>query len=235
MDMNLVMDEANPVCVIIPAYNEAKAIGIVLESLARFPYQVVVVDDGSTDQTMAVALSYPIVMLHHITNLGQGAALQTGIEYALKNPATRFIVTFDSDGQHDPSDIHRLLDPLSRGVVDVTLGSRFATGANALGIPWLRKLGLHLGTWLTILTTGLKVTDTHNGLRAFTADAARQIKIANNRMAHASDILQQISKNQLRYCEVPVTVRYSAYSLAKGQSNLEFINILWEMLTGYIK
>ncbi|MDD5369979.1 MAG: glycosyltransferase family 2 protein [Anaerolineaceae bacterium] len=229
------MDSKNLVWVIIPAYNEESVIGSVLASFTQTPYQVVVVDDGSTDRTGEVALGYPVVLLRHVTNLGQGAAIQTGISYALHNPGVQCIVTFDSDGQHDPADIERLVEPLFRGDAEVTLGTRFGAGAKVLGIPWLRKWGLYVGTWMTRISTGLMVTDTHNGMRAFTVNAARQIKITNNRMAHASDILSQIGRNHLRYREVPVTVQYSDYSLAKGQSNLEFINILWEMWTGYIK
>ncbi len=223
------------VWVVIPAYNERTMIEGVLQALAASPYRVVVVDDGSHDQTEKVILRYPITLLQHVTNLGQGAALQTGISYAREQAGCQVIVTFDADGQHSPEDIEKLIQPIVDGEVDVVLGSRFIRGGEALQIPRVRRHMLRLATWFTGLMTGLKTTDTHNGLRAFSLHAARRINLVQNRMAHASEILSLIRQEKFRYREVPVTVHYTEYSLSKGQSILNLVNILWETFSGRLK
>ncbi len=229
------MPENNTIWVVIPAYNEAPTLSGVLEDLGIYPYRVVVVDDGSTDGTTQVALNYPVVILRHLTNLGQGASLQTGITYALNQPGTKYIVTFDADGQHQASDVQRMLASLQTGGVDIALGSRFIKTGRALHISKVRWLALKLAVLLTRLTTGLKITDTHNGLRVMTATAAARIKIEQNGMAHASEILSQVADLKLSYCEVPVTVTYSAYSRLKGQSLSNSINIIWDLLMGKLR
>jgi glycosyltransferase involved in cell wall biosynthesis len=223
------------VLIVIPAYNEAGAIAETLGSLNGLSFRVVVVDDGSTDDTTRRAHEAGVTVLRHSCNLGQGAALQTGLTYALTQPETRFVVTFDADGQHDAADIGRMLEPLEQGECDVTLASRFAATGMAPGIPAGRRLVLKLAVALTRVMTGLSLTDTHNGLRAFTAEAARQIALSQNRMAHASEILSQIAARKLRYREIPAVVRYTAYSRAKAQTLSNGVNILWEILMERIR
>ncbi len=218
--------------VIIPAYNEEPSLGAVLDGLAGRGFQIVIVDDGSTDQTADVALKHPVLLVRHACNLGQGAALQTGIAFALRSPEAGFIVTFDADGQHSADDIPRLVEPLRAGSCDVCLGSRFTAGGKALNISSQKRILLLLALTLTRWMTGLKLTDTHNGLRAFTRQAAGRLNITQDRMAHASQILSQIATNRLRYREIPVTVTYSAYSVSKGQGILDGINVLWEIMFG---
>lgn len=222
-------------CVVIPAYNEERVIGDVLRSLAPFPYRVIVVDDGSSDATVAEIAQHPVTLVRHSVNLGQGAALQTGVQYALLSPQTKYIVTFDSDGQHDPNDIAQVLAPLRVGTYDVALGSRFLRSADVEHVPLSRRITLKLALWLSRVTTGLALTDTHNGLRAFTAAAAARMEITQNRMAHASEILALIAQLHLRYCEVPVRIVYTEYSRAKGQSFLSGINILWDLVRGGLR
>jgi polyprenyl-phospho-N-acetylgalactosaminyl synthase len=212
--------------VVIAAYNEARAVGRVVAELASLPHRVVVVDDGSTDATAEVAARAGAQVLRHPINLGQGAALQTGIDYALLRGASR-VVTFDADGQHRADDIAALLAALSAHDADFALGSRFR-GA-AVDLPPLRRLMLRAATLFTRATTGLDVTDAHNGLRAMTRRGATRIRLRQNRMAHASEILHQIAASGLRYVEVPVTIQYSRYSLAKGQPASEFVVILLDL------
>ena len=220
------------VWVVIPAYNEAEMLGQVLTELAEHnrSYKIVVVDDGSSDQTAAIAAGLPVHLLRHPINLGQGAALATGIEYALKQKAD-IVVTFDADGQMAPEDIDKLVREVSKDGVDVALGTRFLT-SSPIGMSKVKKIGLKLATLLTKITTGLSVTDTHNGIRAFKADALRKITITQNQMAHASEIISEIAHNKLSWREVPVTIRYTRYSKAKGQSIFNSINILFELFTG---
>lgn len=223
-----------PVWIIIPAYNEEKILPSVLSGLCRLPYQVLVVDDGSRDGTLAAAKAFPVTILYHVTNLGQGAALQTGIRYALEAGQAEAVVTFDADGQHDPADLERLLEPLRNGF-DIVLGSRFMEGGAALKIPFIKKATLWLAVRVTRWMTGLPLTDTHNGLRAFSRAAAARLKIRHNGMAHASEILTQVAALKLNWCEVPVTIRYTDYSRRKGQSVLNSLNILWDILMGKVR
>jgi polyprenyl-phospho-N-acetylgalactosaminyl synthase len=224
------MREASDIWVIVPAFNEEAVIAQVLTKLAQCPYSIVVVDDGSSDKTVQHISQMPVHVVRHGCNLGQGAALQTGIDYALRWKTTKFIVTFDADGQHDVADIPRLLVPLQQGSYDVVLGSRFLREGDGVNLHPGKRLLLRCAVRFTKLTTGLQLTDTHNGLRAFTADAAARIRITHNRMAHASEILGQIANLGLRYCEIPVTITYTSYSLQKGQKLFESLNILWDML-----
>jgi glycosyltransferase involved in cell wall biosynthesis len=212
--------------VVIAAYNEATVIAAVIGDLERAGYRVVVVDDGSSDLTARVAAAAGAVVVKHPINLGQGAGLQTGIEFALLEGAD-IIVTFDGDGQHRASDIPGLIDALDTQNADFALGSRFL-GAS-LNQPLSRRLMLVAATWFTRLTTGLRVTDTHNGLRAMTRRGASRIRLLQNRMAHASEILHQIAESGLKYVEAPVTIEYSAYSLSKGQTIGDSLMILTDL------
>ena len=227
--------EEADVWVVIPAYNEGGAISETLATLVELPYRVVVVDDGSVDDTWQRAHDAGVTVLRHACNLGQGAAIQTGISYALRRRDTGYLVSFDADGQHNAADIARMLAPLVRGECDVTLASRFAPGGVASDITAGKKLVLRLAVLLARAMTGLSLTDTHNGLRAFTAAAARQISLSQNGMAHASEILSQIASRKLRVREVPATVRYTAYSRAKGQSLSNGLNIIWDILMARIR
>jgi len=214
------------VYVVIAAYNEAAVIARVVGDVARAGYAVVVADDGSADATAARARSAGAAVISHPFNLGQGAALQTGIDYALAHGAD-VVVTFDADGQHRVADIARLLDALADASADFALGSRFLGQAPAL--PPLRRLLLYAATAFTRLTTGLRLTDTHNGLRAMTRRGAAAIRLKQNRMAHASELLGQIAASGLRYVECAVTIEYTAYSLAKGQRMRDAVLILLDL------
>jgi polyprenyl-phospho-N-acetylgalactosaminyl synthase len=211
--------------VVIAAYNEARVIARVVGEVARRGYHVVVVDDGSVDGTADRAAAAAAVVRHPI-NLGQGAALQTGIDYALQQGAD-VIVTFDADGQHRTSDIERLVAALGEAHADFALGSRFLGSTIALSTA--RRLLLRAATVFTQLTTGLRLTDTHNGLRAMTRRGAEKIRLRQNRMAHASEILAQIAASGLLYVEVPVRIEYTAYSLAKGQRLGDALTILLDL------
>jgi glycosyltransferase involved in cell wall biosynthesis len=222
------MDVVSPaqVYVVIAAYNEGAVISDVVADVRCAGYRVVVVDDGSRDTTADIARAAGATVIGHPFNLGQGAALQTGIEYAITQAAA-FIVTFDADGQHRVSDIARLTEALVEERADFALGSRFL--GQAPNLPPLRRLMLRAATLFTRLTTGLQVTDTHNGLRAMTRRGATAIQLRQNRMAHASEYLGQIGASGLRYVERPVTIEYTAYSLAKGQGMRDSVLILLDL------
>lgn len=212
--------------IVIAAFNEGTVIRSVVEGVRRRYPNVVVVDDASTDATIDEARAAGAVVLEHLINRGQGAALKTGIDYAVQQGAEA-IVTFDADGQHDPEEIPSLLVPIEHGEVDVVLGSRFLRdGSN---VPPLRRIVLRAGIVFTRIMSRIQVTDTHNGFRAFNRHAARTIKIVQDRMAHASEILDEIVRNKLRYREVPVTITYSYYSREKGQSTSSMFRIAFKI------
>lgn len=217
--------------VVVPAYNESSRLDTTLAALTATPYEVVVVDDGSDDATETVALRYPVWVLRHRINRGQGAALATGIAFALRHGAA-YIVTYDADGQHMADDIAALLAPLRAGVADVALGSRFM--GRTIDMPSSRRLLLRLAVAFTRLSTGLRLTDTHNGLRALTRTAAERIRLSQDRMAHASEFLAEIRRLGLRWIEVPVTIRYSRSTLAKGQHVGDAVFILADLVIGRV-
>jgi glycosyltransferase involved in cell wall biosynthesis len=227
------MIEPSPsdIWIVIPAYNEDGAIVQVLKGLAVYGYSVVVVDDGS--QTSIQELVGGLLedchvhVCRHVVNLGQGAALQTGIEFALRCGG-KYLVTFDADGQHQASEISRMLEPLLSQDCEIVLGSRFMKDGRVENIPLKKYITLKLAVMFTRVTTGLSLTDTHNGFRAMTAEAARKLGITQNRMSHASQILRTIAERKMRYAEVPVTIKYTEYSMRKGQRISNALNILWE-------
>lgn len=215
--------------IVIPAFNEQRTVdGIVREVKKKFS-NVVVVDDGSVDETGRVAAEAGATVVTHLINRGQGAALKTGIDFALARGA-EVIVTFDSDGQHRVEDIAALASPILEQGFDVVLGSRFLRNDNE--VPTVRKLTLKLGVMFTRIVSRIRVTDTHNGLRAFSRRAGELMVLHEDRMAHASEILDEISRLGLRYCEVPTRVVYTEYSLQKGQRNTAAPRIALEFLLG---
>jgi len=213
--------------IVVPAWNESTRLGDVLSGLIRVECSVVVVDDGSADDTAEVAKQAGVWVLKHLVNRGQGAALRTGIDFAMREGAER-IITFDADGQHRTADLANLLKPIEELSADLVLGSRFL--GDAPGIPVLRKYLLKLAVLFTRLTSGVQLTDAHNGLRAMTREAAEKIRFSEDGMAHASQIISIAARERLRIKEVPCTISYSAHTLAKGQSNSAAFKILGRLV-----
>jgi len=209
--------------VVIAAFNEAKVIREVVSEVVRAGWCVVVVDDGSRDDSAAAARVPGAVVLRHRINLGQGAALQTGIDYALRRGA-RSIVTFDADGQHDANDIPLLIEALADA--DIALGSRFL--GRVEGASQRRMALLRTATAVSNGLSGMKLSDAHCGLRAFRASAAPALRITQDRMAHASELLRKIKTSKLRVVEVPVTIKYTDHSKSKGQGGIQAVRILFD-------
>jgi len=216
------------VFIVIAAYNEEKKIAAVVNGLRARKYtNIIVVDDCSKDRTVALAKKAGATVIRQRPNQGQGAALRTGIAAAVKKGA-QVVVTFDADGQHKAEEIARLTKPVLAGTADVALGSRFLGGAP--GIPWYKWITLKGSILVERVFLGVKLTDVHNGFRALSADAAKKIKITEDRMGHASEIVYEIKLRKLRYVEVPVTIAYDEYTNAKGQSIFNAFRILRELL-----
>ena len=218
------------VAVGIPVFNEAEVLRAVLDDVcATFPL-VIVVDDGSSDSSKDIARASEAVVLSHVLNRGQGAAIQTGLEWALRRSETSVVVTMDSDGQHACHDAVRLVDRIRLGDVDCVLGSRMLGSSGDGGATGMRRAMLRLAVRYTRFSTGLPVTDTHNGLRAFTRETASHMRLRHAEMAHASEILETLAVNRARIAEIPVSVSYSDYSRSKGQSSVNSVNIVVDLL-----
>jgi glycosyltransferase involved in cell wall biosynthesis len=217
------------VFVVIPAYREGPVLRETVESLLPLQYEVVVVDDGSDDACIAHLQGLPVHYLRHPLNLGQGAALQTGTVYSLEAGAD-YIVHFDADGQHPVDQIPRLLEPIRSGTADVVLGSRFLKRSDLELVPVKKRIALRIGILVSGLLTGVWLTDTHNGFRALSAEAARKIDLRENRFAHATEFLDHLRLQHLRYQEIPSTIRYTEYSLRKGQPISNGLDIILDLL-----
>jgi glycosyltransferase involved in cell wall biosynthesis len=217
------------VFVVIASYNEGDVLRRSVRELVPHGFSVVVVDDGSVVPASQLLSDQPIHYLRHTCNLGQGAALQTGTEYALLHGA-EIIVHFDADGQHNPELIRKLIEPIRTGTCDVVLGSRFIDPGDRKQVPVKKQLLLKAGVIVSWLFTGLWLTDTHNGFRALSRAAAQQIKLTENGFAHATEILELLRRSGLRYTEVPAAIRYTDYSVSKGQSAFNSIDIVFDLV-----
>lgn len=216
--------------VIVPVYNEEQVVGQVIRELQKHFTNIICVDDGSSDDTVREINKTNVTLIKHAHNLGQGAALRTGIAYALTKKSAMYFITFDADGQHRVQDAVNMLEHLKAGKLDIVLGSRFL-GMEAEGLPILKRLVLKAAIVFSNLTTGLKLTDTHNGLRVFNREVAAQLRLTCSGMAHASEIIYRVAENNFRYAELPVTIKYSRYSNSKGQSVFNAFNIVKEIIT----
>ncbi|OGF21172.1 hypothetical protein A2316_03500 [Candidatus Falkowbacteria bacterium RIFOXYB2_FULL_38_15] len=215
------------VVAVIPAFNEEKTIFDVISDVKKYVDEVIVVDDGSSDDTLACAEKGGAIVCSHFINRGQGAALETGKQVALLRNAD-IIIHYDADGQFLPEEIKSMIEPIVAGRVEVVLGNRFLKSA----IPPFKKFLLGGGILLTRLTSGLKLGDTHNGFRALSSSAAQKIIIEHNRMAHASEILDKIGKFNLRCVEVPVTLKYFPSAVRRGQRFPDYLKILFDLFLG---
>ena len=215
---------------VIPLYNEGPVITEVIRgALKSFP-NIVCVDDGSTDSSADLAERAGARVVRHAFNLGQGAALQTGIEFAARQPGMEYLVTFDADGQHQVEDAMAMVDQARNEDLAIIFGSRFLGDASPVG--WSKRAVLKTAAAVTRWKTGLSLTDAHNGLRLLRKDAAELVELRQNRMAHASEIVAQLAETELPWAERAVTIDYTEYSKAKGQSLLNSINILVDLVMG---
>jgi glycosyltransferase involved in cell wall biosynthesis len=218
----------NPdVCVIVRMYNEATRVGPIITALRAHFGEVVCVDDGSTDGSSEVAHASGATVIRHAQNLGGGAALETGFAYVRQYSNASWAITFDADGQHRVQDALAMVQRARDEQVDVVLASRFR--GSSQNMPWSRRIVLKAGTAFTRLTTRLPVSDTHNGLRVFNRRALAGINLTHAGMAYASEIMAAIRRHDLTWVEEPVTILYDDYSLAKGQSSLNAVNIVFDL------
>lgn len=216
------------VWLVVPLYNEGEVIADVLKSARKTFPNIVCVDDGSADDSAAEARRAGAVVVQHPFNLGQGAALQTGIDYVLKYTDGQYIVTFDADGQHGIDDAEAMVARAKEEDLAIIFGSRFLDGETKVG--WSKRAVLKTAAAVTRWRTGLDLTDAHNGLRVLRRDAAEGIRMRQDGMAHASEIVTQAADTKLPWAEHPVRIAYTDYSKAKGQSLLNSVNILVDLV-----
>lgn len=228
------MKKINKLCIILPAYNEAKVIAQVLDKLLKqvkklsqkfkIAIEIVVIDDGSSDETAKIVKKKKIKLLRHPFNLGLGAVLKTAIEYArIKN--FDIFVSFDSDGQHDPKDLAKVIEPVLKNEADIVIGLR-----SPKKMPWDRRLLTYASTFLTFMLFGIWFGDTQSGFRALNKKALKMINLKTQRMEVSSEFFWEIKKNKLKVKGVPIKVIYTSYSRQKGQSNFNALRVLVKLL-----
>jgi glycosyltransferase involved in cell wall biosynthesis len=213
--------------VIVPLFNEGAVIAEVVQDLKRVFPHVVCVDDGSQDNSAAEATAAGAVVVQHPINLGAGAATRTGLDYALQDAGARYFVTFDADGQHQVADALAMTERLAEGELDIIIGSRFLDDRTKPGA--VKKVVLQLAVVFERLSTGIRLTDAHCGLRVMNRHSAEVIEILQNRYAHATELVAEIGRHELRYAEHPVHVLYTDYSRSKGQSVWNSVNVLSDL------
>jgi polyprenyl-phospho-N-acetylgalactosaminyl synthase len=228
--MHEMLSDTRNVWIVVPAFNEAGVIGDVIADLRSIFPNVVCVDDGSRDDTGDTALRAGATLVRHPVNLGQGAAIQTGVEYARRQPGAQVFATFDADGQHRVKDLVTMIDRLGAGDVDVVIGTRFGPGVTRP--PLLKRIVLQTAARLSPRGRRLGLTDTNNGLRVFNKTVADGLDITMSGMSHATEFIMLIAENHWRVAEEPVEVLYTEYSKSKGQPLLNGVNIIFD---GFIR
>jgi len=215
--------------IVIPAFNEATVISEVVTDVRSVFDNVVCVDDGSRDDTAEQAWRAGAHVVRHPVNLGQGAAIQTGVEYARGRPGAAVFATFDADGQHRIADVIRMIDRLRTEDLDIVVGTRFADGTPN-NMPLLRRLVFPMIAKVSPTSRKLGLTDAHNGLRVFDKAVADGLNLTMSGMAHASEIVALIVENGWRVAEEPVEILYTDYSMSKGQPLVNGVNIVFDGL-----
>ena len=213
--------------VVMPVYNEATVVRRVIAELVELGITVIAVDDGSSDASAAEIDAAGAIRVSHPINLGQGGALQTGFEAALRFTDAKYVATFDADGQHQAQDLLGMIAKAQEGY-DVVLGSRFLDGKTEMS--GLRRLILKTATKVLNRRSSTKLTDAHNGLRLMSRDVVARIELAHMGMAHASELEQVLTQSDFRVTEYPVHILYTDYSRSKGQPLLNSVNILVDIL-----
>lgn len=226
------MTDNRSIFFIIPCYNEAKVIRNTVTEVLEKGYSVVIIDDCSKDGSKKQLAGLPVYYLRHRVNMGQGAALQTGIDFA-KRKGAKYFVTFDADGQHDCNDIPGMVEFLEKEKADIVFGSRFLPGAKT-NVSRTRSFALNMGRYINFLVSGIMLSDSFNGLRLLSGKAVEHIRLTENRMAHPAELMMLTAVKKLKYAEFPVSIHYSEYSKSKGLKNRDGIKILAEIFLNKI-
>ena len=228
-------DSKDEIFVVVPAYNEEKTVSQIIEGIAKEGYNVMLVNDGSRDNTLNLAIKskakYPdsIFIVSHIINRGLGAALKTGMTAAIKKGA-KYILTFDADGQHEIADIAKVVKPLQQGNADVCIGAR-----PLRDMPISKSFANFVMNFLTLIFYRSNVKDSQSGLRAFTSDAASQINVVSSGYAVSSEFIKEISDKNFKLAEVEITTIYTPETQHKGTDAIVGLKILFKMILDLFK
>lgn len=212
------------ILILIPTFNEGIFIEKTLKDINTLFPNILVVDDGSEDDTEKKISSFEITIIKHLINLGQGAALETGFKYFLDNTNFKYVVTFDADGQHSANDALSMVKHAKRGLFSAVVGNRFKDKSSSNKIPFFKKITLRIANIYEKLFFKVKFNDSHNGLRVLSRDCVENLlPLTNKDMNHATEISSKISKNNILYTEYPVKINYED---VKSQSPLNGINLI---------
>ena len=221
------------VWLVVPCFNEGTVIEDVLRSARETFPNIVAVDDGSSDDSAMAIHRAGAHLVRHPVNLGQGAAIQTGVEYARAQPGAQYFVTFDADGQHQVKDVLTMIGRLRDEPMDIVVGTRFGRPRSEDDqVPLIKRIVLRTVVMLSPRTRRLGLTDAHNGLRVFNRRVAETLNLRMNGMSHASEFVELMDSHGWRVAEEPVDILYTEYSMSKGQSLLNGINILSDGIVG---
>lgn len=219
--------------IILPAYNEGKVIRKVLQNIIyetkgnkQFLIDIILINDGSLDDTAKQAQDLKVSVVSHLINMGSGAATRTGLEYA-KRLDYDFAVTIDADGQHSPKDLVNVINKLIEANYDLVIGSRLL---DTKGMPSHRVIGNRLLNLVTRILFGVSVTDSQSGLKAFSRKAIEQIEIRSNGFEFCSEIVWRAKQKNLKIIEIPIEAIYTDYSLQKGQNNINALRIIKNLI-----
>ena len=226
---NRQLEIAARTCCIVPIYNEATVIEDCIADLRTIFSNILVIDDGSTDDSASKAKKSGAQVIRHALNVGQGLAISTGFKWVQGQNKFKNIVTFDGDGQHIAHDALRLVEELENSSLDIVFGSRFL-GYEKSNTPAMKRIILKIVTKITNILTGIKLSDAHNGLRALTVEASKVVELTQAGMAHASQMISLTRQANLKYHEIPVNVLYTSYSREKGQTILNSVNIVADLI-----
>lgn len=219
------------VLIVIPAYNEEKTIGKVVQALKVEGFmRILVVNDGSEDQTEMAAFQKGAEIINHLVNLGKGAALKSGFEYAIGNQF-KYVITCDADGQHLAKDVRKIADNLLQEKADVILGTRFNNKALLRDkIPISRKVFNKLANIVNFIISGVNASDSQCGLRGYNRKAISAMDLESRGLDIDSEILGEVRGNKLQFKEVKIEPVYTQYSLSKGQNFLKGLETLYRLL-----
>ncbi len=218
------MKEKKNIFVVIPAFNEEGSIASVVAG-AKKHSKVIVVDDGSDDDTASIAERSGAFVLRHVVNRGVGAATWTGVLYALRDGAD-VVVTLDGDCQHDPADIVDVAKPVIEGDADVVIGSRFK--GKHWTMPWKKRIGNFILNQITYWLYRIEGTDTQSGFRAYSRLAIKKIRITVDGYGYCSEVVGEIAKHSLRLEEIPIATVY--IDKFKGTRTWDGIEILADLV-----
>ena len=213
---------------VVPAFNEQKVIKDIINNLLKKFPNVIVVNDGSNDRTLEIINELDIKVLSHEINLGVGAAVQTGFDYVSKIPNAKAVITFDADGQHLVDDAVAMAKEILICDEGIIFGTRFPK--HSKNIPKLKRIVLKLIARITDLVTGVTLTDAHNGLKAYKVSTIKELELQFSSYSYESELITQVAKKKIDYKEMPTDIKYTSYSIKKGQKLLNGLLIIEDLL-----